>query len=91
MSAGRAELERDVARLASERTALFSRSSHSFGLSAADTVQLHAIERELDECFTAIREIRALGNLTRFAREDRSGRQLIRPATTSTRKPRALS
>ena len=49
-----------VTRLASERSTLFNRSGSSFGLSAADQNRLRVVERELDECFGALREIRAV-------------------------------
>ncbi|MGQ0826332.1 MAG: hypothetical protein ACT4OX_15095 [Actinomycetota bacterium] len=70
MNSDRGALERSVARLASERTALFCRSSHSFGLSVVDQGRLKTIERELDETFTSLRRLRAARDVARFARED---------------------
>jgi hypothetical protein len=55
----RAAVQREVARLASERSDLFSRSVGSSGLSPADQSRLRAIERRLDECYTALRRARA--------------------------------
>lgn len=79
MSEDRGSVERNVARLASERTALFSRSGHSFGLSSNDQSRLRVIERELDECFASLRKLRAARDVTRFAREDPVVRRAIRP------------
>jgi hypothetical protein len=63
-------LERDVARLAQERTALFCRSGRSAGLSSSEQARLRVIERELDEAFDALRRARAARNVVRFGRED---------------------
>jgi hypothetical protein len=69
LTAERAALERDVARLASERTELFSRSGGRAGLSMADQNRLRVIERELDESFTALRRARAARDASRFVRD----------------------
>ena len=63
-------LERRVAKLAGERGALFDKSGASFGLTAADQQRLTAIERELDECFLARRQHRAVRDANRFEREN---------------------
>ncbi len=90
MNADRGSVERNVARLASERTALFSRSGHSFGLSTSDQSRLRVIERELDECFASLRKMRAARDVTRFAREDPVVRRAIRPRSeTAVRTPTA--
>ena len=51
MNTDRSSIERNVARLASERTTLFNRSGSSFGLSVVDQNRLKVVERELDESF----------------------------------------
>jgi hypothetical protein len=89
MNTDRASIERNVARLASERTSLFSRSGHSFGLSNTDQGRLRVIERELDECFASLRKMRAARDVTRFAREDPVVRRAIRPRTDAVRAPTA--
>ena len=77
MNNDRGSLERNVARLASERTDLFTRSGSSFGLSPADQNRLKVVERELDECFGSLREMRAVRDATRFSREDPVVRRAI--------------
>ena len=77
MNTDRGSLERNVARLASERTDLFTRSGTSFGLSPADQSRLKVVERELDECFGSLREMRAVRDATRFSREDPVVRRAI--------------
>jgi hypothetical protein len=59
MSDEPAAIQRNVARLAAERTELFSRSIGVGGLSSAARSRLRAIERQLDECYTALRLGRA--------------------------------
>ena len=77
MNVDRGSIERNVTRLASERSILFTRSGTSFGLSAADQNRLRVVERELDECFGALREMRAVRDATRFSREDPVVRRAI--------------
>ena len=77
MNVDRGSLERSVARLANERTTLFTRSGSSFGLSPADQNRLRVVERELDETFGALREMRAVRDATRFSREDPVVRRAI--------------
>jgi len=77
MNADRGSIERNVNRLATERSTLFGRSGTSFGLSAADQNRLRVVERELDECFGALREMRAVRDATRFSREDPVVRRAI--------------
>jgi hypothetical protein len=62
-------LESQVNRLATERGVLFDKAAEGFGLSAADRQRLHAIERELDECFLTRRQQRAERDADRFDRE----------------------
>jgi hypothetical protein len=73
----RASVQREVARLASERTALFSRSAGTSGLSLADQSRLRAIERQLDECYTALRRARASSASARNARGDVARRRAV--------------
>ena len=77
MNVDRGSIERSVTRLASERSILFTRSGTSFGLSAVDQNRLRVVERELDECFGALREMRAVRDATRFSREDPVVRRAI--------------
>ena len=62
-------LDRQVNRLASERSELFDKAGAHFGLSAPDHERLSMIERQLDECFLARRRVRAEHNARRFDRE----------------------
>jgi hypothetical protein len=62
-------LERRLSGLASERTALFGGATNHGGLSTADRLRLAVIERELDECFTALRRHRAVHDAKRFDRD----------------------
>jgi hypothetical protein len=77
MNVDRGSIERSVTRLASERSILFTRSGTSFGLSVVDQNRLRVVERELDECFGALREMRAVRDATRFSREDPVVRRAI--------------
>jgi hypothetical protein len=89
MNTDRSSIERNVARLASERTTLFTRSGSSFGLSVVDQNRLKVVERELDESFGALREIRAVRDATRFSREDPVVRRAIaRNSESMSVKPR---
>src|SRR5262249_51882079 len=65
----RAKLERQLARLANERSALFDKASANAGLARADRERLQTVERELDECFVARRTQRAALDAQRFDRE----------------------
>ena len=87
MNTDRAGIERNLARLASERTSLFNRSGHSFGLSPVEQNRLRAIERELDESFGALREMRAVRDASRFSREDPVVRRAIIAKREATAKP----
>jgi hypothetical protein len=64
-----ANLERQVARLVAERASLFTKAGASFGLSTEDQQRLGAIEREIDQCFTARRQQRAAVDARRFDRD----------------------
>jgi len=77
MNSDRGNIERNLSRLANERTALFTRSGQSFGLTPADANRLKVVERELDEAFGALREMRAVRDATRFSREDPVVRRAI--------------
>jgi len=72
-------IEREVARLASERTALFSRSGGTGGLSNAQQSRLRMIERQLDECFVSLREMRASRAASRFGRDYPFGNRAASP------------
>jgi len=73
----RGALQREVARLASERTDLFSRSRDTSGLSRVDQSRLRAIERKLDECYTALRLARAGRAAARNTRDDVARRRPV--------------
>ncbi|MCU1426853.1 MAG: hypothetical protein JWL83_853 [Actinomycetia bacterium] len=75
----RASLERRLAHLASERTTLFARAGSDTGLTKADQGRLGAVERELDACFTAIREHRAARDARRFTNEQLIVRRGLKP------------
>jgi hypothetical protein len=60
------ELNRRMARLAEERSALFDKAGSNSGLSDGDRQRLGSIERELDECFLARRRHRAKHDAHRF-------------------------
>ena len=64
-----ATLAQQLNRLATERGALFDKAAGRFGLSDADQQRLHAIERELDECFLVRRRQRAARDARRFERD----------------------
>ena len=87
MNVDRGSLERSLARLASERAALFTRSASTFGLSPADQNRLRVVERELDDTFGALRELRAARDATRFSREDPVVRRAIARNGESNPKP----
>jgi hypothetical protein len=92
MNTDRGSVERNLSRLASERTALFTRSGQSFGLTAADQNRLKVVERELDEAFGALRELRAVRDATRFSREDPVVRRAIaRDGAAASARPRRVT
>ena len=68
-ASGDSQLDKRMTRLATERGALFDKAGVSFGLTAADQQRLKAIERELDECFLARRQQRAIVDARRFDRD----------------------
>ena len=70
---------RKVEKLASERMALFGAAGANAGRTAAVQARLTAIEQELDECFHAVREQRAVRDAERFTNEDLLLRRGIRP------------
>jgi hypothetical protein len=74
---------RRVERLASERLALFGAAGANAGRTAVMQARLTAVERELDECFHAVREQRAVRDAQRFTNEDQLLRRGIRPRTPS--------
>ena len=65
----RAALERRLGRLVTERTTLFGGARGHRGLSAEDRRRLAVVERELDECFTSLRQRRAVSDAKRFDRD----------------------
>ena len=70
------DVEAKVNKLVAARAALFEKSGASFGLSANDPAKLKGIEQELDECFLARRQQRAVVDAARFDREA----MVIRPS-----------
>jgi hypothetical protein len=64
-----AKIERRLAGLAIERSALFDRANANGRLTPAEQTRLHAVERELDECFLARRVSRAARDAQRFDRD----------------------
>ena len=78
----KASLNRRVAALASERTSLFTRAgAMTGGLDAKDQTRLSSIEREIDECFLALREQRAVRDAERFTHEDPTFRRALKRRT----------
>jgi hypothetical protein len=75
----KASISKRVSRLANERTALFTHAGASTGRSAAAQTRLVAIERELDECYMALRTQRAARDARRFSHEDLRNRRPIDP------------
>ena len=75
------ELKRRIERLSAERIELFAHSGDSTSNKLARE-RLKTIERELDECYLAVRETRAVRDAERFVGEDRSlrGRLAANPA-----------
>ena len=74
-------LERNINRLTLERGALFDKAGASFGLTAVEQQRLSSIERELDECFLARRQLRAERDSRRFDTGMPFRRNLRREAT----------
>jgi hypothetical protein len=65
----KASLERRLTKLTTERTSLFALAGTAAGLSKADQARLGAVEREIDECFIAVRQLRAVRDARRFTLE----------------------
>jgi hypothetical protein len=79
-AANAADIARQVKKLASERGALFDKAGTTFGLSDADQARLRAVEQELDECFLARRQQRAVRDAVRFDNDERLIRRPTPPA-----------
>ena len=79
----KASLGRRVAKLATERTELFTTAGATAGRSATAQTRLAAIERELDECYTALRTQRAARDARRFSSEELRYRRPIEPRPRS--------
>ena len=77
----KANTARRVERLSAERLALFGAAGANAGRTAVMQERLTAIERELDECFHAVREQRAVRDAARFTNEDQLLRRGVRPRT----------
>ena len=75
----KATLAKRVSRLATERTELFTHVGAQAGRSAAAQTRLAAIERELDECYMALRTQRAARDARRFSSEELRYRRPIEP------------
>jgi hypothetical protein len=80
----RAGLERRLEKLSTERTALFAQAGASAGLSKADHARLGVVERELDECFNAVRRLRAERDARRFTLEGPMRGRGLTPKRTPT-------
>jgi hypothetical protein len=72
-------LELRVARLAAERTTLFQRANTNGSLTAPERARLTSTERDLDECFLALRRQRAMRDSRRFDLEHQVTRRGIGP------------
>ena len=76
----RAEIERKIEQLSTERISLFARRNTGSNAAAVDRTRLKAIERELDECFVAVRSQRAQRDAKRFIAEEPVSRtRMARP------------
>jgi hypothetical protein len=75
----KANIAKRLSKLATERTALFTHAGANAGRSAAAQTRLAAIERELDECYTALRTQRAARDARRFSSEELRYRRPIEP------------
>ena len=84
----RAALERRVARLAADRTTLFRAANTLGGLSPEQQQRLTIAERELDECYTALRRDRAQRESRRFERDLPFGRRSTEPRRRPTPPPK---
>ena len=81
----KAALERSLSKLADERAALFAQAGQPAGLTKAEHARLGAIEREMDECFNAVRRARAARDARRFTLEGPlRGRGIERPRPSAT-------
>jgi hypothetical protein len=72
-------LERQLARLAADRTALFRVASMNGSLTPDEQHRLTSTERQLDECFTALRIQRAQLDARRFENERALPRRPVGP------------
>jgi hypothetical protein len=82
---------RKVEKLVSERQELFGAAGANAIRTAAVQARLNAIEQELDECFHAVREARAVQDAERFTNEDlllRRGLRRPQPVVKATNPPR---
>jgi len=79
----KASIGRRVSKLATERTELFTTAGATAGRSAAAQTRLAAIERELDECYTALRTQCAARDARRFSSEELRYRRPIEPRPRS--------
>jgi hypothetical protein len=67
---GSQALARRLTKLTAERAVLFGQAGSSAKLSKENRTRLAAVERELDECYHAMRRQRAQRDAERFTRED---------------------
>ena len=72
-------LELRVARLAADRATLFQRANVNGSLTAPERARLTSTERDLDECFLALRRQRAIRDSRRFDLEHQVTRRGIGP------------
>ena len=84
MSFDPAESDRDalelrVARLAADRATLFQLANLHGCLTAPERARLTSTERDLDECFLALRRQRAMRDSRRFDLEHQVTRRVIGP------------
>ena len=76
----KASLERRLTKLTTERTALFALAGTAAGLSKDEQARLGVVEREIDECFNAVRRQRAAVDARRFTLEGPMRGRGMRPA-----------
>ena len=75
------EVKRRIEQLSTERISLFAHAHCDANAVAVDRVRLKAIERELDECYVAVRSERARRDAKRFIAEEPVSRaRMARPS-----------
>ena len=75
----KAAISRELSRLANERAELFALAGAPTGLSKEQHAHLALVERQIDECFREVRQLRAARDARRFTDELPLVRRAIKP------------